>query len=100
MAEQQASSGPERDARGERSASGAGPLGGSHLRWRPVLRSRLFVGAVIFGIWTTGIQARLIYLQVVERADLQARAYRQHLRTLTAPAKRGEIVDRNGHVLD
>jgi len=41
----------------------------------------------------------LIYLQVVERADLQARADRQHLRTLTAPAKRGEIVDRNGHVL-
>ena len=100
MAEQQASSGPERDAREKRSASGAGPLGGSpHFRWRPVLRSRLFVGAVIFGIWTTGIQARLIYLQVVERADLQARADRQHLRTLTAPAKRGEIVDRNGHVL-
>ena len=99
MAEQQASSGPERDARGERSASGAGPLGGSHFRWRPILQSRVLVGAVIFGIWTTGIQARLIYLQVVERADLQARADRQHLRTLTAPAKRGEIVDRNGHVL-
>ena len=100
MAEQHASSGPERDARGERSASGVGPVGRSpHFRWRPVLRSRLFVGAVIFGIWTTGIQARLIYLQVVERADLQARADRQHLRTLTAPAKRGEIVDRNGHVL-
>ena len=30
---------------------------------------------------------------------MQARADRQHLRTLTAPAKRGEIVDRNGHVL-
>ena len=100
MAEQQASSGAERDARGERSASGLGPLGGSsHFRWRPVLQSRLFVGAVIFGIWTTGIQARLVYLQVIERADLQARADRQHLRTLTAPAKRGEIVDRNGHVL-
>ena len=100
MAEQQASSGAERDGRGERSASGLGPLGGSpHFRWRPVLQSRLFVGAVIFGIWTAGIQGRLIYLQVVERADLQARADRQHLRTLTAPAKRGEIVDRNGHVL-
>jgi cell division protein FtsI (penicillin-binding protein 3) len=59
----------------------------------------LFAGAVILGIWTTGIQARLVYLQVVERADLHARADRQHLRTLTAPAKRGEIVDRNGHVL-
>jgi cell division protein FtsI (penicillin-binding protein 3) len=99
VAEQQASSGAERDAR-ERSASGIGRLAGSpHFRWRPVLRSRLFVGAFFFGIWTTGIQARLVYLQVVERADMQARADRQHLRTLTAPAKRGEIVDRNGHVL-
>jgi cell division protein FtsI (penicillin-binding protein 3) len=74
-------------------------MGSGHFKWRPVLRSRLFVGAIVFGVWTTGIQARLVYLQVVERADLQARADRQHLRTLTAPAKRGEIVDRNGHVL-
>ena len=50
-------------------------------------------------MWTAGIQARLVFLQVVERADMQARADRQHLRTLTAPAKRGEIVDRNGNVL-
>jgi cell division protein FtsI (penicillin-binding protein 3) len=100
VAEQQASSAAERDAREQRSAPGIAIAGGSgHFKWRPVLRSRLFVGAVFFGVWTTGIQARLVYLQVVERADMQARADRQHLRTLTAPAKRGEIVDRNGHVL-
>jgi cell division protein FtsI (penicillin-binding protein 3) len=100
VAEQQASSAAEHDAREQRRAPGIAIAGGSgHFRWRPVLRSRLFVGAVFFGVWTTGIQARLVYLQVVERADMQARADRQHLRTLTAPAKRGEIVDRNGHVL-
>jgi cell division protein FtsI (penicillin-binding protein 3) len=101
VAEQQASSGAERDARGDRGTPGitAAPVASGHFKWRPVLRSRLFVGAIVFGVWTTGIQARLVYLQVVDRADLQARADRQHLRTLTAPAKRWEIVDRNGHVL-
>jgi cell division protein FtsI (penicillin-binding protein 3) len=69
------------------------------VRWRDVLRSRLLVGAVIFAAWTVGIQARLVYLQVVQHADMKARADRQHLRTLAAPAKRGEILDRDGHVL-
>ena len=100
MAEQQASSGAERDARAERGTPRvAARRAHAHFKWRATLRSRIFVGAVMFGVWTAGIQARLVYLQVVERADMQARADRQHLRTLTAPAKRGEIVDRNGHVL-
>ena len=55
--------------------------------------------AALFVLWTAGIQARLVYLQVIEHADMQARADRQHMRTITAPAKRGEIVDRNGHML-
>ncbi|HET8773710.1 MAG TPA: penicillin-binding protein 2, partial [Thermoanaerobaculia bacterium] len=69
------------------------------VRWRDTFRSRLAVGAAIFALWTAAIQARLVYLQVVERAELQVRADRQHLRTIDAPAKRGEIFDRNGHVL-
>jgi cell division protein FtsI (penicillin-binding protein 3) len=69
------------------------------VRWRDTFRSRLAVGAAMFALWTAAIQARLVYLQVVERADLQVRADRQHLRTIDAPAKRGEIFDRNGHVL-
>jgi cell division protein FtsI (penicillin-binding protein 3) len=51
------------------------------------------------GLWTAGIQGRLLYLQVVRHSDLQARADRQHNRTIAAPAKRGEILDRNGNVL-
>ena len=50
-------------------------------------------------LWTAGIQARLVYLQVIDHADMQARADRQHMRTIAAPAKRGEIVDRNGQML-
>ena len=67
--------------------------------WRNTVRSRILAGAVVFAVWTTGIQARLVYLQVIERADLQVRADRQHLRTIAAPAKRGDILDRNGELL-
>ena len=67
--------------------------------WRNILRSRLLVCAGLFVFWTVGIEARLVYLQVIEHADLMARANRQQLRTIKLPAKRGEIVDRGGHVL-
>ncbi len=66
---------------------------------RPQLRRRLVVVAVALGLWTTGIQARLVVLQIFEHDELIARAERQQLRTITAPAKRGEILDRNGRVL-
>ena len=40
-----------------------------------------------------------MYLQVIRHADLAARAERQQMRTVAAPAKRGEILDRKGRVL-
>jgi cell division protein FtsI (penicillin-binding protein 3) len=45
------------------------------------------------------IESRLVFLQVVRHADLTARADRQQLRTVTAPAKRGEIRDRHDRLL-
>jgi cell division protein FtsI/penicillin-binding protein 2 len=57
------------------------------------------VCAALFAFWTVSIEARLVYLQVVEHTDMMARANRQQLRTVKLPAKRGEIVDRAGHVL-
>jgi cell division protein FtsI (penicillin-binding protein 3) len=57
------------------------------------------VCACLFVLWTVSIEARLIYLQVVEHGDMMMRANRQQLRTVNLPAKRGEIVDRDGHVL-
>ena len=50
--------------------------------WRVTMRSRLVVGAVVFALWTVGIEARLVYLQVVEHADMLTRAERQQMRTL------------------
>jgi cell division protein FtsI (penicillin-binding protein 3) len=67
--------------------------------WRDTVRSRLVVCAAIFAFWTVGIEARLLYLQVVQHADMMARANRQQLRTIPLPAKRGDIVDRYNRVL-
>jgi cell division protein FtsI (penicillin-binding protein 3) len=67
--------------------------------WRDTLRTRVMVCAAVFACWTVGIEARLVYLQVVAHGEMMARADRQQLRTIRPPAKRGEIIDRNGHVL-
>src|SRR5262245_44725435 len=40
-----------------------------------------------------------MYLQIVRHDDLSARAERQQMRTVSAAAKRGEILDRHGRVL-
>jgi cell division protein FtsI (penicillin-binding protein 3) len=67
--------------------------------WREILRSRLTVSAIVFALWTTAIEARLLYLQVYRHDDMMARANKQQLRTLDTPAKRGDLLDRNGEVL-
>jgi cell division protein FtsI (penicillin-binding protein 3) len=67
--------------------------------WRATVRRRLAVVAIILGFWAAGIEARLVTLQVFDRADLVARAERQQMRTIAAPAMRGDILDRRGRVL-
>jgi hypothetical protein len=67
--------------------------------WRGTLRSRVVICAVLFATWTVGIEARLLYLQVFQHTEMMARANRQQLKRVPLPAKRGEIVDRFGHVL-
>jgi cell division protein FtsI (penicillin-binding protein 3) len=67
--------------------------------WRRQLQARIIITAALFALWGVGIQGRLIWLQVVQHAELSARAERQQMRTVAAVAKRGEILDRNGHVL-
>lgn len=69
------------------------------IAWRTTIRSRALVGGLLVALWTVAIEARLAYLQVVRHADLTARADRQQKRTFDAPAKRGEIRDRNNRVL-
>jgi cell division protein FtsI (penicillin-binding protein 3) len=67
--------------------------------WRVTLRRRIGAVAALLACWVAGIEARLVYLQIVDRADLVARAERQQMRTQTVPPKRGDILDRRGRVL-
>jgi cell division protein FtsI (penicillin-binding protein 3) len=67
--------------------------------WRSTLKRRLIVVAVVFLAWSGAIEARLVYLQVVQHDELKARADTQQRRTIETSAKRGEIVDRGGRVL-
>lgn len=67
--------------------------------WRRTLRTRLLVCGVLFAGWTAGIEARLLFLQVAQHAEMMARANRQQLRVIPLPAKRGEIYDRNNRLL-
>jgi cell division protein FtsI/penicillin-binding protein 2 len=61
-----------------------------------MLKSRLMVAAGVLVLWALGIEVRLVVLQVLQHDQLVARAERQQMSTVLAPAKRGEIFDRNG----
>ena len=67
--------------------------------WRQTVKRRILVAAAVFAVWTIGIEARLVFLQVASHQDMLSRAEKQHLRTTVLPAKRGEIVDRRGRLL-
>ncbi len=67
--------------------------------WRRTIRRRALVAGACFAAWAGVIEARLVNLQVVRHADLTARADRQQNRVVEAPAKRGEIRDRNNRLL-
>jgi len=67
--------------------------------WRTTLRRRVGVASVLFLVWVFAIETRLIYLQIIARAELAERAERQYSREVQAPGTRGDILDRNGRVL-
>jgi len=67
--------------------------------WRVTIKRRVTVTAGLLGLWAVGIEARLVYLQVIDHADLVKRADRQQMQTIPLAAKRGDIVDRRGRVL-
>ena len=67
--------------------------------WRDTLKRRVLVASCAFAVWIAAIEARLVHLQVVQHAELVARAGSQQRRTIEVHSKRGEILDRNGRVL-
>ena len=64
-----------------------------------MLRGRLIVTASLLALWVVGIEARLVFLQVIERPYLVERAERQQMSTQPVAGLRGDILDRRGHVL-
>ena len=75
------------------------PLQSQGANWRPMLRRRLLTAAVLLALWAAGIEARLVVLQIYEHDELVSRADKQQMRTVNAPAKRGDIFDRRGRLL-
>jgi cell division protein FtsI (penicillin-binding protein 3) len=67
--------------------------------WRRTIRQRTLLAGALLAVWAVGIEARLVYLQVVRHDEIVAMADRQQRRTIEAPAKRGDLRDRNGRVL-
>ncbi len=71
----------------------------SHHDWRATVRGRVAVVAAAFALWAAGIEAKLVYLQFIQRDWLVERAQNQQQRTITAHPRRGDILDRAGRVL-
>jgi cell division protein FtsI (penicillin-binding protein 3) len=69
------------------------------VNWRDTIKTRLVVGAVLCGLWAIAIETRLIYLQIFQHDAMVARAQDQRENTIEIPARRGDIVDRNGNLL-
>lgn len=67
--------------------------------WRKVIRRRVLVASVGIVLWMTGVQARLVYLQVVRHDKYAADAARQQESVLRPEAPRGDILDRNGRIM-
>jgi cell division protein FtsI/penicillin-binding protein 2 len=64
--------------------------------WRATFARRLSVLAGIFVAWVGVVEARLVYLHVVQHATLLERAEEQQQARQLIPAPRGEIVARDG----
>ena len=67
--------------------------------WRQIVRRRATIATAVFAVWGVVIETRLVYLQVFQHAALDAQARQQQESVTSVPAIRGDIVDREGHVL-
>ena len=67
--------------------------------WRAAMRPRLAVAGVLLVLWTAGVVARLVHLQVYQHKALVARADSQQSQTIDLNPRRGRILDRHGRVL-
>ena len=67
--------------------------------WRESLHPRVRVAACIMVLWGIAIAGRLVQLHVVDHDFYVQRAGDQRERAIETPARRGELLDREGRVL-
>ena len=76
-----------------------GPDAQAEKAWRPCIKRRTLILLGLLALWTAGIEARLIWLQVIRHDDLVQRAIDQQEDRIPLDAIRGDIVDRYGKLL-
>lgn len=64
--------------------------------WRPLMKRRVLVVLGLLGFWGVSVEARLVWLQVVQHERLAAEAQKQQADMVYPDAGRGDILDRNG----
>jgi cell division protein FtsI (penicillin-binding protein 3) len=67
--------------------------------WRGVVKRRVALALCLVGLWASGVEARLVYLQVVRHDDYLQLAKHQQNQRVKPAGIRGDIVDRNGEIL-
>ena len=67
--------------------------------WRTTFRRRAVLTALFLGVWAAAIETRLVFLQLVNHAQYVALDEKQRLRTVKLLGKRGDLLDRHGHIL-
>jgi cell division protein FtsI (penicillin-binding protein 3) len=68
-------------------------------RWRGMLKQRVIIVLSVLCVWTAGIEARLIHLQIFRHRDMVKLALHQQHQLFTLKAPRGDLVDRHGNLL-
>jgi len=67
--------------------------------WRGGVKRRIAFALCGVALWASGVEARLVYLQVVQHTEYLDMAKRQQNQRLKPAGVRGDIVDRNGEIL-
>ena len=71
----------------------------THRAWQSTIRTRVLVAAAFFALWVVAIEARLVWLQGYRHEYYVVLADKQQKDIVDVPARRGDIVDRNGQPL-
>ena len=67
--------------------------------WRANVKRRTIIVLSILGLWATGVEARLVNLQIFQHTAMLQQALNEEEQTIHPVGIRGDITDRNGAVL-